>query len=271
MREAFAPDLELQWKTHLAGAGRLEPDGTSLRFLTGGAVSGRYTNSQIDDYQGLPRSRFAWTPPLRLSVQARFSHGTEELRGTAGFGFWNDPLLMTQKRLPALPRAVWFFYASTPSNIKLDIDAPGHGWKAACIDAQRFSAILWAPLAPLLVPLMNFKRVYCALWPLIQRALQVREAVIPVDLATWHTYELCWERNFVRFSLSTRGSDSLRTILTAPSPQGPLGFVMWQDNQYLEITPWGRARWGTLNVPEHQWMEVRHLQIRANGDGEASG
>jgi hypothetical protein len=57
-----------------------------------------------------------------MTVRACFSHPAGTLRGTAGFGFWNDPFLMTGARLPALPRAIWFFYASAPSEMKLDLD-----------------------------------------------------------------------------------------------------------------------------------------------------
>jgi len=267
--ETFAEGLAPQWKTHLMGSGRLETPGSSLRFITGGASSGSYTNAQIDDYQGLPRSRFAWTPPLKLTVRARFSHAAGQLRGTAGFGFWNDPLLMTQRRLPALPRAVWFFYASAPSNMKLDMDTPGHGWKAASIDAQRSSALLWAPLAPLLVPLMNLEPVYRAFWPRIQRALLIREATIPVDMKRWHTYVLDWGSEFAQFSLGGQDAASSNIILKSPSPCGPLGFVAWQDNQYLQLTPWGRVRWGLLDVPKTQWMELEHLQIQPQGDGQS--
>jgi len=259
--ETFAEGLGLQWKTHLTGAGRLEAPGKSLRFISGGASPASYTNAQIDDYQNLPRSRFNWTSPLRLSVRARFSHPAGQLRGTAGFGFWNDPLLMTQRRLPALPRAVWFFYASMPSDMKLDMVTPGHGWKVASIDAQRGSALLWAPLAPLLVPLMNLEPVYRALWPRIQRALRIREATIPVDMTQWQTYVLDWGSEFTQFSLGGHGAES-SIILGCPSPSGPLGFVMWQDNQYLQLTPWGRLRWGLLETPDGQWMEVEELQIQ---------
>jgi len=264
--EGFDEGIGSRWKTHLTGSGRLEAPGKSLRFITGGASSGSYTNAQIDDYQGLPRSRFFWTPPLRLTVTARFSHPAGQLHGTAGFGFWNDPLLMTEKRLPALPRAVWFFYASMPSNMKLDMATPGHGWKAASIDAQRGSALLWALLAPLLVPLMNLEPVYRAFWPRIQRALHIGEAPIPVDMTQWHTYVLDWGSKYAQFSLSENDAQSSSTILESPSPHGPLGFVMWQDNQYLQLTPWGRIRWGLLDTPEGQWMEVKELQIQPGGD-----
>ncbi len=263
IRERFTPALNRRWRTHIVGAGQLDTAGGSLRLMTGGATSQAYTNSQIDDYQGLPRSQLAWRPPLRLTVRARFSHPLEQLRGTAGFGFWNDPLLITRRRLPALPRALWFFFASPPSNMKLDIDTPGHGWKVAAIDAQRLRALSWAPMAPLLVPLMNLSPAYRFLWPKIQRALGIHEATIPADMTQWHDYVLDWEREEARFSLAASDPASAIPLLDAPAPGRSLGFVMWQDNQYLVLTPWGRIRWGLLDVPEQQWMEVKHLEISA--------
>ena len=259
--ETFADGFGPEWRTHLVGKGQIEHTGSSLRLTTNRATSKHYTNAQIDDYQGLPRSRVTWRPPLKLIVRARFSHAAAHLRGTAGFGFWNDPMLMTQKRLPALPRAVWFFYASTPSDMRLDMDVPGHGWKAASIDAQRASALAWAPLAPLLVPFMNLTPVYSACWPRIQRDLRIREAIIPLDMTRWYTYVLHWGKNYSRFSLVEDCAGSSNPLLVAPSPRGPLGFVMWQDNQYLVLTPWGRLKWGLLDVPNHQWMEVDYLSI----------
>jgi hypothetical protein len=47
----------------------------------------------------------------------------------------------------------------------------------------------------------------------------------------------------------------------APSPRGPLGFVMWLDNQYMVVTPWGRLGWGLLDEPGCQWMEVDWLAV----------
>ena len=45
------------------------------------------------------------------------------------------------------------------------------------------------------------------------------------------------------------------------SPRGPLGFVMWLDNQYMVVTPWGRFRYGWVASPGRQWMEVDSLSI----------
>ena len=268
IRQDFRTELDPRWKRLVVGNAALEPTGSSLRFVVTDASSRRYANAQIDDYQGLPRRRFAWRPPLTLTVRARFSHPAHDgspvseaalttgLCGTAGFGFWNDPFLMTGARIPTLPRALWFFYGSPPSNMRLDLHVPGHGWKAATIDALRPAALLLAPLALPAVALMNLRPLYRALWPLIQRALNVREATVEVDMLAWHTYTIDWGVEQARFVV-----DGEPVLAGAPSPRGPLGFVMWLDNQYMIATPQGRMGWGLLDVPGCQWMEVDQLAI----------
>jgi hypothetical protein len=265
VHEDFSAELDPRWRRYVVGNGALEPIGDTLRLVYTDASTRRYTDAQIDDYQGLPRRRFLWRPPLRLAVRARFSHpagdGSSGLRGTAGFGFWNDPFLMTGVRTPALPRAIWFFYASPPSNMKLDLHTPGHGWKAATIDALRPTALILAPFAPLAVLLMNLRPLYRTLWPPIQRAVNVEEATVEAEMTEWHTYAIEWGVEQSSFQV-----DGEMVLANAPSPRGPLGFVMWLDNQYMVVTPWGRFGWGLLDVPGRQWLEVDWLTIEQLGE-----
>jgi hypothetical protein len=257
MRASLEPGkLKEQWNAWVVGSAALEPEADLLRFVNVDTTRKQATVAQIDDYEGLPRRRHLWRPPLTMRVRARFSHPAGELSGTAGFGFWNDPFLMTGLRVPALPRALWFFYASPPSNMKLALDTPGHGWKAATLDAGRAAALLWAPLTPLLVPLMNVRRLYRTVWPPIQRALCVCESAIETAMTAWHTYLLEWKEGGTRFEV-----DGQTVAACDTSPRGPLGFVMWLDNQSLVVTPWGRLHYRMIEAPGRQWMEVSDLSI----------
>lgn len=247
------------WRTQVLPGSALESTGSSWRFLNTTPPPGRYTNVQIDDTQGRTRSNLEWAAPATLTVRARFSHQAGELCGTAGFGFWNDPFMMTAgTKLPALPRAIWFFYASPDSNMKLDLDTPGHGWKAAAVDAQRLPFYLLAPTAPLAVPLMNIRPLYRRLWPIGQRAIGVCEALIGAPMTDWHTYELHWAKDGARWSV-----DGETVLECGTSPGGRLGFVMWIDNQAMIATPWGRVGWKVVPLDHPQWMEVDELRIEA--------
>jgi hypothetical protein len=176
--------------------------------------------------------------------------------GTAGFGFWNLPFGPGLARLPALPRALWFFFGSQPHDVPLAAGVPGHGWKAATLDAGRPAALAWAPLTPFALLAMRNEGIYHALWPRIQRALAIHEAPITVDLYHWHHYQLDWMPGRARFWVD--GQLCLQTTVT---PRGPLGFVAWMDNQYAVATPRGRFGWGLLDIPQDQWLELTQLSI----------
>ena len=235
----------------VAGLGEVEARTAGWRLRLPPTTNGVYSNAQLDDYQGRPRRAFPWRPPLTLTIRARFSHEAGELRGTAGFGFWNSPYPTADARLPALPRAAWFFYASPPSNMALAAGVPGHGWKAAVMDAQRPLFYLLASAAPAGFVLMRFPRLYRALWPLGQRALGVAEAEARVSLTAWHTYTVAWGAQQTRFLI-----DGAEVLQTPRSPAGPLGLVIWLDNQYAVVTPQGRFRGGLLTTEAEQWLDV---------------
>lgn len=222
--------------------------------MVAGAQHGRYADAQIDDYAGLPRRRFPWRPPLRLTVRARASR---TIAGTAGFGFWNNPL-SPLGGWPSLPAALWFFYASPPSDMPLAIDVPGHSWKAASIDTTRPSALAWAPLALPVALLNRAPWLRRRIWPAVQRSLGIAEAPIAAPGQQWRTYTIEWRRNTARFAIDGA------TILEAERPpHGPLGFVAWIDNQWAVVTPWGRFGWGLLASDEPQWLDLGLVRIES--------
>jgi hypothetical protein len=146
------------------------------------------------------------------------------------------------------------------------LDLFGWGWKAATIDALHPAACLLAPIAPLAVLLMNARSLYRAPWPAIQRTPKVREAQVEAEMTAWHTYVLEWGRDRARFC-----ADDDVVLPGAPSPRRPLGFVLCVDNQYFVARPWGRYRWGLLEVPGRQWLEVGQLDIEPPSPKESPG
>jgi hypothetical protein len=255
----FPPDITLlpPWRTFLKGQGNFEFTGPTLRLMTTDTLATQYTDAQLDDYQGLARRDFLWQPPLQMAVRARFSHSAGELKGTAGFGFWNDPFMMTGLRWPALPRVIWFFYSSPPSNMKLDLHTPGHGWKAATLDTMRWPFFALLPTALVAIPLMNINWFYRTFWPIGQKAIHVSEAMVPVEMTEWHMYELNWQSKTAHFSV-----DGQTVLECQTPPRGPLGFVLWLDNQFMVATPWGSFKYGLLAAPGQQWLEVSELEIK---------
>lgn len=263
----FALGIPPSFARRLAGRSLIDDGGEALRLINVDAQKSAYSNAQIDDYSGAQRT-FHWQPPLRLTLRARFSHaGAQEqgsaapLGGTAGFGFWNDPFALAGRRLPALPRALWFFYASPPSNMALALDRPGWGWKAATFDAATLPFVLLAPTTPLAVPLMHIPRLYRRLWPIGQRALRISEAPIDLPMAAWHIYQIDWGERTARFSV-----DGIPVLVCDTPPAGPLGLVIWIDNQYMQITPQGRFGHGYLDKPGSQWLALDWLAIEAERD-----
>lgn len=225
-----------------------------LRLIAGGEG---YTDAQLDDYSGRPRAAYLWRPGTVLSLAARFSHPAADLRGTAGFGFWNAPFGPGSGRLPALPRATWFFYASAPGDLPLaPVGQRGCGWFAATVDTTTARALAWAPLAPAVLLLNQIPAVRRRLWPLVRHSLGISFQRLETDLTTWHTYTLSWQGHGCFFQV-----DGEPVLQTPSRPGGPLGFVCWIDNQYLRATPTGRFGWGTLPIRSSQWMEVKNLSL----------
>lgn len=271
--------LDPRWFLTRPGGGTVGVTGAGLRLAIPASQARVYADAQIDDYDHLPRRAYRWRPPLRLTVRARGSapqhppalpamptprpsgaavatptgHAST-LRGTAGFGFWNYPFTPTGAVL-APPEAVWFFYASPPSDMALIPGVPGWGWKAQVIHARRWGAL--AALPPTLAT-VGWARLTGNVAPAagwVRRLSGAAEAHLKADLADWHEYVLEWRPEAAHFLVD--GEE----VLAAPNPpRGPLGFVAWVDNQYAVATPRGTLRFGALDTPA-QWLDLAHLRI----------
>ena len=234
------------------GEGIVRQDGSAFTLTLPAATAAIYHDAQISDYD-TPSPQFTNKPPLRLSLHAR---ATGDLRGTAGFGFWNHAFVPGQRRF-RLPQAIWFFFASPPNDIALAQGIAGFGWKAATFNARnwRFYALL--PLAPLGFLMMRNPALYRTLWSRGQRALGVSETLLdPALLHDWHHYTIDWHPDRAAFSVDGT------VVLSVPHvPRNPLGFIAWIDNQYAVVTPQGNFRWGTLDIPAPQSLHLRDLQV----------
>jgi len=266
MFDDFNELLDQHWTQTCIGGGKLYVENSVLRMAFDSAQQGQYTDAQIDDYDNMPRANYPWRPPLRMQVNARSSQpaatlsstgeDTDFLRGTAGFGFWNYPFSIRGDIL-MLPEAIWFFYASPPSNIALVQGVRGWGWKAQVVHSMRPGSLAaTVPLAATIAfGLLTGETRPAAHW--MQKVSGACEALLPVEMTEWHRYTLEWQRNGASFWVD----DTL--VLHSPhSPTRPLGFVAWLDNQYALATPRGVLRFGTISSGP-QWLEMDSVKIES--------
>lgn len=236
------------------GGGQVRQEGNGAHLRLPPTSSHRYANAQLDDYHGRRRWQLPNRPPMHVSLRARASHA--QPAGTLGFGFWNNPFTPSGGVLAA-PNTVWFFYASPPSDMALAEGVPGHGWKAATLNAGRYPSLLIAPAALAAVALAQVPRLGKPVLNAARRFAQAHEALLAdVALTEWHHYTLDWlEREAI---LRVDGVERLRS--PAP-PRGPLGFVAWIDNQYAIASREGKFGFGLCVVTQEQWLEIEALEI----------
>jgi hypothetical protein len=238
------------------GGGQVDADHSQARArLTLPAVQGRaYCDAQLDDYHDLPRRRFPNRPPVHLRLRARASHPAPI--GTLGFGFWNDPFALNGGVLAA-PSAVWFFYASPPSDMVLVEGVPGQGWKAATLDTGRYPAALIAPAAVVAIALTRLPGLGSPVMAAARRLARAQECALDdVALTEWHAYELDWLETEAVFRV-----DGVERLRASAPPRGPLGFVTWIDNQYAVASRAGQFGFGVCPLGEEQWLELEALTI----------
>jgi hypothetical protein len=214
---------------------------------------GHYRLAQLDDYYALSRSKLPWLPPVHISLRARVS--AQNLPGTWGFGLWNDPFSLSlgfgggERRFPALPNTAWFFYASPPNYLSFCNDLPAQGFLAATFRAPHLPAILLALTTPLGALMVIPGAAQLGRW-LLRQFVRQDARQIEADVTQWHDYQLGWDSERVHMHL-----DGQLVLDTDVSPHGPLGLVLWIDNQYAVLPPKGILAYGTLANSEPAWIE----------------
>jgi hypothetical protein len=231
--------------------------GWRLRIERGAA--GTYRLAQLDNYLELARRSFPQRAPVRMQLRARASRSTSP--GTWGFGLWNDPfgfslgLGGTSGRLPTLPNATWFFFASPENHLALKNKFDGNGSIAAVISSPRIPSPLLALSAPVL-PFLALRPTSRVLRRLAAGVIKQDQASLSHDVTQWHEYEIIWTEEGVDFKVDQQ------TIFKTPlSPLAPLALVLWIDNQFAAWRPDGSLANGTLATPADTWVEITDLNL----------
>jgi hypothetical protein len=242
-----------------AQVSRVGADAWHLEIPAG--PEGQYRLAQLDDYAGIKRRSFRSSPPMHLSLRAKASQ--RDLPGTWGFGFWNDPFSLSfglgggTRRWPVLPNALWFFFASKPNYLSLRDDLPAQGKLGATFCSPQWPSLLLAS-GVLAMPLLLWSPGARLLRRLGRWIVHQDAVEMGLDPMLWHSYMLTWQQESVCFEV-----DGDTIFETRVSPVGPLGLVVWIDNQFAALPPSGNLSYGTLANPEPAWVDIESLSVSA--------
>jgi len=254
MDDRFETGASPYWVRFCIGHSELEHEPGIYRFVLNGAEDSRLSDAELDDHRTAPRFKLPWTPPLRMTVRARFSHPAGELLGTAGFGFWNDPFdWVGNVEVP--PNALWFFYASPQNDMSFVPGVRGHGWKAAFINGGTADKLtMW--LGNLVFRLPGMSKL---VFKLAQLKVGAHETILDrVSLTEWHEYRIDWRENEARYFV-----DDVEVARAANPPRVRLGFVAWIDNNYTAMGPGRHFFFGRMAIAQKQWMELSRVTIES--------
>ncbi|MDL1895293.1 glycosyl hydrolase family protein [Anaerolineae bacterium CFX7] len=252
IEDRFIRGFHPRWVRFAIGHSEIESAPGLARLIIDGAVEGQLSDAEIDDHRTAPRWDLHWTPPLTLTVRARFSHPAGALRGTAGFGFWNDPFDWSGN-VQAPPNAIWFFYASPESDMAFVRDLRGHGWRAAFLNGGKADRVTMAVGNALFkIPAMN-KLIFAA----AEKRMDAAEFLLDaVDMTKWHEYKIEWRADQAIFAV-----DAVEVFRAKNPPNVPLGFVAWVDNNATTMGPGKDFSFTRIAIAEREWMELAYVKI----------
>ncbi len=222
--------------------------------------TGNYRLAQLDNYGNLPRRLFPLSSPSSLHLMCRAS--ANSIPGTWGFGFWNDPfayslgLRGTVARLPAIPNACWFFHSSPENHLSLRDDLAGNGFLMQVFRSPKIPSVFLLPgLAglPLLFTILTSRWLRA----LTRATIQDDSQLVNLDVTEWHSYGMVWHPEGLIFSI-----DEKVVFKSALCPLGPLGIVIWIDNQFAAWRPDGKIAAGTLKQNNESWLEIKQVATK---------
>lgn len=238
------------------GGGKVERDGAVTRFVIPPTTARAYADAQWFDYRGLRRSKFPHRAPFHLSLRARFSHHADQIGGTAGFGLWNDPFTLSGGGVLAAPNTIWFFAASPPNDQYLCDGVRGQGWKAAALNTGGYPALMMMPGAAVAVLLTRIPGLGRPIMRFARRMIKASERLLEAQMTEWHDYALEWNEGLAAFRV-----DGVEVLRAASPPAGPLGLVIWIDNQYAMASESGQFKFGLIAHSEERWLDIEALTI----------
>lgn len=252
VEDRFVNGFHPRWVRFVIGYSGIETSPGIARLVVDGAVEGALSDAEIDDHRTAPRWDLHWTPPLALTVRARFSHRAGDLMGTAGFGFWNDPFDWSGN-VEAPPNAIWFFYASPHSDMTFVRGVRGHGWRAGFLNGGRADRMTMAA-GNLVFRIPAMSKVVFAL---AEKRMNAAEFLLDdIGMTEWHEYRLDWRRAEAVFCIDAR------EVFRAPNPpMVPLGFVAWVDNNATSMGPGKDFSFSRIAIPQREWMELAYVRI----------
>jgi hypothetical protein len=238
-------------------------DGALRLSLPIHAHEGRYSNAQYDDYRRLKRREFKQSFPLSFSCEARWS--SSKPRGTSGFGFWNDPFMMTGWRWPSLPKAFWFICESEKNKLSPSSrDEYPAGCRAMVVNTNLMSMFesvceslyesMAAPLRSCFVKHRNGSRQKGSFFAKLSQ--QSYSAIIP-NIDHWNHYRIQWESESILFEVNGQSVLKHHGLLGAPQ-----GMVIWMDNQFAYFD-FFKSTWGVERMVEEQSLELRNVKCSA--------
>ena len=91
---------------------------------------------------------------------------------------------------------------------------------------------------------------------MVRKQAAAAEILLDTPLDEWHEYALSWQPEGVTFRV-----DGEIVAETSIVPHGPLGFVVWIDNQYAVLYEAKGIRFGLLPTDQEYSLEIQDLSV----------